>query len=241
MKLSKRNKKRKIELRNRIILIVVFIIIDIFLIFSFIRIRDAVNINQLNNKFNKLLDINFTSNDYDNKTNTTGKYKIVEEAMNEYFISYSTKTREVLDITSSDKLKTLLSVENYNSGDSQFTDSINYVTSTREDLDKRFSELYSFSSEEYIDKYISNISSDLKVRKLFKEYMYSIEANDHFDDCNSLLRKKQEEVNNILDVSKEVFIFLVTNNGKWLIQDGQIQFANNDLKNQYDSYIARIK
>ena len=71
--------------------------------------------------------------------------------------------------------------------------------------------------------------------------MYSIEANNYFDDCHSLLKAKQDEVNNILDVAKELFTFLASNDGKWLIKDGQIQFANNDLKNQYDGYISRIK
>lgn len=237
----KRKKGRKKQLRNRILLIVLFVAIDIFLIYSFIRIREAVNINQLNNKFNELLEVNFTSNNYDNETNTTGKYKIAEDAMNNYFISYSTKTREILDIINDDRIKSLLSIENYSSEDQQFNNNLNYVTNTRKDLDVRFAELYNYSSEEYIDNYIGKVSSDPKVKKIFKKYMYSIEANDHFDDCNSLLKKKQAEINNILDVSKEVFTFLAANEGKWLIQDGQIQFANNDLKVQYDGYIARVK
>ena len=237
----KKGKSKKSELRNRILLVLLFIAIDIFLIFSFIRIREAVNINQLNKKFNELLEINFTSDNYNNETNTTGKYKIVEEAMNNYFIDYSKKTKEVLDIVSDDRIKSLLSIDNYSSGDPQFTNNINYVTTTREDLNVRFAELNNYSSEEYIDNYISKISDDSKVKETFKRYMYSIEANDHFDDCNSLLKKKQDEVNNILDVSREVFTFLAANDGKWIIKDGQIQFANNDLKVQYDGYIARVK
>ena len=71
--------------------------------------------------------------------------------------------------------------------------------------------------------------------------MYSIEANNHFDDCNSLLKAKQDEVNNILVVSKEVFDFLAANEGRWLVKDGQIQFASSSLKEQYDGYISRIK
>ena len=236
----KKDRKRKIDLKNRILLIIIFIIIDIFLIFSFIRINEAVNINQLNTRFYELLDINFTSDDYNNKTTTTGKYKIVESAMNDYFIDYSKKSKKILDIIDSDKLKTLLSVDNY-SNDSKFVDSISYVTTTRKDLDNRFEELYNFPNEKYIKQYISKISDDPKVNKLFIDYMYSIDANNHFDDCNSLLRVKQKEVNNILDVSLEVFNFLNSNEGNWIIKDGQIQFANNNLKQQYDGFISRIK
>ena len=237
----KKNKKNKIELKNRIILIAIFIIIDIFLIFSFIRIAHAVNENHLNNRFNELLDINFLSDDYNDKTDTTGKYRIVEKAMNDYFIEYSNKSKEVLDIINSEQLKTLLSVDNYNKGDPKFTDSINYVVSTKTDLDKRFDELYNYSTEEFIEKYIDKKSDDKKVKELFKKYMYSIEANNHFDDCNSLLKAKQDEVNSILVVSKEVFDFLAANEGRWLVKDGQIQFASSSLKEQYDGYISRIK
>ena len=236
----KKSKKKKIELKTKILLIILFVIIDIFLIFSFIRIKDAVNDNHLNNRFRELLDISFTSNDYDNSISTTGKYKDVEKAMNEYFINYSNKAKEVLDIINDDKIKNLLSVDNYNK-DPKLTDSISYVTSTREDLDNRFNELYNYSSEEYIEEFIKKRSNDKKVKFLFKKYMYSIDSNNHFDDCNSLLKAKQDQVNNILDVSKEVFTFLASNEGKWIIKDNQIQFANNSLKEQYDGYISRIK
>ena len=161
--------------------------------------------------------------------------------MNDYFIDYSNKSKEILDIINSDDLTSLLSVNNYSKGDPRFTDSLNYVTSTREDLDMRFDELYNYSTEEYIDKYINNINDNKEVKRLFKKYMYSIEANNHFDDCNHLLKAKQDEVNNILDTSKEVFNFLSTNEGKWLIKDGQIQFASSALKEQYDGYISRVK
>lgn len=237
----KKSKKSKIELRTKILLVILFVIIDIFLIFSFIRIREAVSINKLNNKFNDLLEVSFISDDYDDSVSTTGKYRVVEKAMNDYFIGYSDKSKEVLDIINSNELKNLFTVDNYGKGDPQFSSSINYVVTTRADLDKRFEELYNYSTEEYIESYINKISDDKKVRKLFKDYMYSIEANNYFDDCNSLLKAKQDEVNNILDVAKELFTFLASNDGKWLIKDGQIQFANNDLKNQYDGYISRIK
>ena len=242
MKLNrKKNKKNKFDLKQKVILIIIFIIIDIFLIFSFIRIREAVNINQLNNKFDELLEIKFTSNDYSDEVNTTGKYKIVEKAMNDYFSNYSEKSREVLDITNSDKLSSLLSIESYNTEDHQFTETVNYITKTREDLDNKFEDLYNLSTEEGIEKYINNISDDPKVVNTFKKYMLSTDAKAHFDDCNSLLKKKQDEVNNILDVSREVFYFLIINDGKWLVKDGQIQFANDSLKQQYDSYIVKVK
>jgi len=236
----KKNKKKKIELKHKILLVILFLIIDIFLLFSFIKIAQAVNENHLSNRFNKLLEINFLSDDYDDKTSTTGNYKVVEEAMNDYFNDYSNKSKEILDIINSKELTSLLSIDNY-SKDPKFSSSLNYVTTTREDLDKRFEELYNYSSEEYIKEYINKKSNNKKVQDLFMKYMYSIEANNHFDDCNSLLKNKQEEVNNILDVSKEVFTFLINNEGKWLIKDGQIQFASGSLKEQYDGYISRIK
>ena len=237
----KKSKKKLIKLRNRILLVLLFIVIDIFLVFSFIRIKNAINVNKLNKRFYELLEVNFTSNNYNTKIDTTGKYKIVEEAMDNYFIDYSSKVREVLDIINSDKLNSLLTINNYSNDAPQFVDSIDYINNTREDLNVRFAELYNYSNESYIDNYIRNISKDPEVRKIFKKYIYSIEANDHFDDCNSLLKKKQNEVNNILDVSRDVMYFLVANNGKWIIKDEQIQFANNDLKVQYDGFISRIK
>lgn len=241
MELKRIKGKNKIDLKYKIILLIIFIIIDVFLIFSFIKIKNAVSINQLNNRFNELLEINFTSDDYDNKTTTGGKYKIVEKAMNSYFIEYSDKTKELLDIINSDRLKSLLSVDNYEKEEHQFNDSISYIDSTKEDLNTRFNELYSYSNEENIEKYIKDISNDPKVIELFNNYMLSIEAYNYFDDCNSLLKAKQNEVNNILDISKEVLVFLKANDGKWIIKDNQIQFANTSLKQQYDDYISKVK
>ena len=242
LKLKRRkNKKFLLNNRTKIILLVIFIVIDIFLIYSFIRVREAVNINQLNNEFYDLLEVNFTSGDYDNKVNTSGKYGVVEKAMIDYFKDYSDKTKEILKVVNDKEFTNLLSVENYNSEDKEFKEDINYIIKTKEDLDNKFNELYNFSSEESITKYIDGVSDDKKVRKLFKDYMLSIDANNYFDDCNTLLKKKQEEIDTILDTSRDVFYFLVVNNGKWLIKDDQIQFANNSLKQQYDDYIAKIK
>ena len=151
LKLKRRkNKKFLLNNRTKIILLVIFIVIDIFLIYSFIKVREAVNINQLNNEFYELLEVNFTSGDYDSRVNTSGKYGEAEKAMIDYFKAYSDKTKE--------------------------------------DLDKKFNELYNYSSEESINKYIESVSDDKKVRKLFKDYMLSIDANNYFDDCNTLLK-----------------------------------------------------
>ena len=52
MELKRKSRKRKIDLKHRIILVVLFIMIDIFLVVSLIRIAGAVNNSHLNNRFN---------------------------------------------------------------------------------------------------------------------------------------------------------------------------------------------
>lgn len=239
MKLKR--KKSKKEKKNRIILIIVILLIDIFLILSFIRINEAININNLNHRFYHLLEINITSDEYDNKLDTTGKYRTAEKAMNCYFIDYSKDVKALLDVISDNELTSLLSVDKYNNENNNLNNKISMIDKTREDLDNKFNKLYDYSKEDSIKRYIRSKTTNKGAIEVFNKYMLSIDAHDHFDDCNSILKAKQDEVNNILETSKEVYTFLINNEGKWLIKDNQIQFANGSLKEQYDGMVSKVK
>ena len=239
MKLKR--KKSKKEKKNRIILIIVILLIDIFLILSFIRINEAININNLNHRFYHLLEINITSDEYDNKLDTTGKYRTAEKAMNSYFIDYSKDVKALLDVISDNELTSLLSVDKYNNENNNLNNKISMIDKTREDLDNKFNKLYDYSKEDSIKRYIRSKTTNKGAIEVFNKYMLSIDAHDHFDDCNSILKAKQDEVNNILETSKEVYTFLINNEGKWLIKDNQIQFANGSLKEQYDGMVSKVK
>lgn len=227
--------------RRKFLFVSLFILLDVFLIIGFLVIRDATFLNDLRKEVNTLSKLDVTKDRYNRKIKSRGNYAIVEKAIKEYLDNYAVNLQEVLEITNDEQLTTLLSYDNYSSDGPEFKKSLEYITVTRNDFNKKMDRLIDNLDEEKIASYIQKWTTDSYYVNLYQELMLDNTMRDDFNRTKDLLVKKKTTVNNILNVSEEVLKFLVLNKDSWTVEGGEIKFLTADLYGTYNSLIIKTK
>ena len=220
------------------ILIIVILIIGVigYMIFSDMlqegKLKtELLEINELSNA--ETIDMGAMNNRLD-RIVTTGDYAVVEEAFKSYLRENFDNSIRIAEILNDDKIITLLSVENYQEDGKDFTESKNYITSTRAELEERKNKYSEFFTEEKAMSYINDKDLDSYYIDLYKEEFVgdmSTVKNDKTVE-NSI-----DEIISILNTEEEVLNLLSENQNSWEIQGENIVFNSDSLSNQYDELI----
>lgn len=218
-----------------------FIILDIFLLLGFLFLRDATSENRLRKEVESLSKLDITKDRYNTKIKSSGKYKVVEEAIKEYLDSYAIGLQEVSKVLSDSTLTKVLSYDNYASDGPEFTKSREYLNTTKEKFDKTIDELISKSDKETITNYIYDKTDDPELIKLYQELMLDDSILEELNSNKELLINTKVKVQNIIDTSLEVLNFLNTYSDSWVAEDGEIKFLNKELYNYYTNLIDKVK
>ena len=223
------------------ILIIVILIIGVigYMIFSDMlqegKLKtELLEINELSNA--ETIDMGVI-NDRLDRIVTTGDYAVVEEAFKSYLRENFDNSIRIAEILSDDKIITLLSVENYQEDGKDFTESKNYITSTRAELEERKNKYSEFFTEEKAMSYINDKDLDSYYIDLYKEEFVgdmSTVKNDKTVE-NSI-----DEIISILNTEEEVLNLLSENQNSWEIQGENIVFNSESLSNQYDELINSL-
>lgn len=223
------------------ILIIVILIIGVigYMIFSDMlqesKLKtELLEINELSNA--ETIDMGAMNNRLD-RIVTTGDYAVVEEAFKSYLRENFDNSIRIAEILSDDKIITLLSVENYQEDGKDFTESKNYITSTRAELEERKNKYSEFFTEEKAMSYINDKDLDSYYIDLYKEEFVgdmSTVKNDKTVE-NSI-----DEIISILNTEEEVLNLLSENQNSWEIQGENIVFNSDSLSNQYDELINSL-
>lgn len=118
-----------------------------------------------------------------------------------------------------------------------FTESKNYITSTRAELEERKNKYSEFFTEEKAMSYINDKDLDSYYIDLYKEEFVgdmSTVKNDKTVE-NSI-----DEIISILNTEEEVLNLLSENQNSWEIQGENIVFNSDSLSNQYDELINSL-
>jgi len=218
-----------------------FILLDIFLLLGFLFLRDATSENRLRKEVESLSKLDITKDRYNTKIKSSGKYKVVEEAIKEYLDSYAVGLQEVSKVLSDSTLTKVLSYDNYASDGPEFTKSREYLNTTKEKFDKTIDELISKSDKETITNFIYDKTDDPELIKLYQELMLDDSILEELNSNKELLINTKVKVQNIIDTSLEVLNFLNTYSDSWVAEDGEIKFQNKELYNYYTNLIAKVK
>ena len=218
-----------------------FILLDIFLLLGFLFLRDATSENRLRKEVESLSKLDITKDRYNTKIKSSGKYKVVEEAIKEYLDSYAVGLQEVSKVLSDSTLTKVLSYDNYASDGPEFTKSREYLNTTKEKFDKTIDELISKSDKETITNFIYDKTDDPELIKLYQELMLDDSILEELNSNKELLINTKVKVQNIIDTSLEVLNFLNTYSDSWVAEDGEIKFQNKELYNYYTNLIDKVK
>lgn len=226
--------------RKKFFLVFCFIILDMFLLIGYLVIRDATMRNDLRKEIHELSKLDITRDRYNRKLKTKGDYATVEKAIKEYLDDYAVSLQEVLKVIDDKELTTILSSDNYTKDGPEFTNSLKYLNTTKDQFNEDINTLILNLEEDNIKNYINDKTNDPYYRNLYIELMLDEDMKGNFTETKRLLENTKKDVNNIFSVSTEVLNFLSFNKGNWQVEDGQIKFQTQDLYNQYNTLISML-
>ncbi len=233
------NTKKKNTKRNIIIAIIAFLVV-IGTILAYMLITDLKQEDILREEVSTLVDKNITKDRYNSSIKTRGDYAVVEEAIKSYLDEYSVTFQNVLEIMDDKELVNMLSAENYKNDGPDFAKSKKYLSDTKTKLNKAIDRLTAMTSSEEIMKNIEDKKLDIYYTDLYKELMLNGIAENDFTKAKADLESASANVNNLLNTEEEVINLLVTNKGKWRIQDNKIVFDEVATLNQYNELIKKV-
>ena len=231
--------KKKILIVVGIILVLLIGVIGYFVIDSLKQEeklkQELEEINELVNKEN--IDVNKVE-EILNRTVTSGDYSIVEASFKTYLSDIFDNVFGIMDILNSDKLVSILTVENYQNDGPNFEETKVYLTETKAKLEEYKNNYYNLLNEEKAMSYINDKKLDDYYTSLYKnEYIGDIK-NEQKDNT---IEDSINQVLELLDISEHVINFLNENSNSWHIEKDEIVFDTDNLKDKYLELINEIQ
>lgn len=189
-------------------------------------------------EMNKLINKNLTADTFNTPLKTDGTYKKIEKIIKNYLNMYSMKARKVLEIMNDEKLKSILSYENYIADGPLFTNTLEYLTTKKENFNKEIEELIILTKKENILKKIDKKYSPY-YRNLYTQYMLGSDFQAEIEKSITELKLSRENINNLIDKEKKVIDFLVQCK-EWTMKETKIMFYKQDDLNTYNTLIGEV-
>ena len=223
------------------IIVVVFIFLILFLVSKILSNNQE---RLLNKAVNELASKNVVSTNFnDEKINTTGEYKVVAETIKEFLVKYSAQMKEVQNDLQQQQaiVSTLLNESNYTNDAPNFENSLKTLSDAKIKFDTDIENIKLLTSEESIMKLIENKKLSSEYVELYKKYFFSESTlKEMIAKDSSILLNTKNTVDNTYDVMANIFTFLVTNQGKWEVSNGNVLFGDFSLMAQFIALKANI-
>lgn len=226
--------------RKKFLLVFGFIVLNMFMLVSFLVIRDATMENELKNEVEYLSKLDITKDRYNKKTVTRGKYAVVEKSIKKYLDDYHLELQEVLKLINDKELTTILSYDNYSTDGPEFTKSLEYLNTSKETFNKKVDDLINKFGDEEIKNNIYKSTKEEYYVNLYDNLMLSSNMRSNYNSTIELLKSTKSRMNNVYDTSIEVLNFLVLYKDDWVVEDGEIKFKTQDLYNYYNELISKV-
>ena len=226
--------------RKKFLLVFGFIVLNMFMLVSFLVIRDATMENELKNEMEYLSKLDITKDRYNKKTVTRGKYAVVEKSIKKYLDDYHLELQEVLKLINDKELTTILSYDNYSTDGPEFTKSLEYLKTSKETFNKKVDDLINKFGDEEIKNNIYKSTKEEYYVNLYDKLMLSSNMRSNYNSTIELLKSTKSRMNNVYDTSIEVLNCLVLYKDDWVVEDGEIKFKTQDLYNYYNELISKV-
>ena len=154
-------------MKKKIIIIVAIIIVAILAIMGYFIFSDLKQEENLKTELSEISDLtNAETIDIDainerlDRIITTGDYAVVEDAFKTYLRENFDNILKITEILNDERITTLLTVENYKEDGKEFTESKNYIVTTRNELERCKAKYAEFLTEEKAMSYINDNGLD---------------------------------------------------------------------------------
>ncbi len=154
-----------------------------------------------------------------------GNYKDVEKAIKTYLKEYYNTYKSIRTIYENDKITSILSYENMLIDGPNFETSIPYI----EKVINKLNELKETEEKLYNRDYYMNFYEGKD--SFYKEY-YEEQIKDYLGNQKSI-KEDMEEVIKIIELEKEILVFLKDNQNSWSLQNKNIYFTDQNVEREY--------
>ena len=230
-------------MKKKILIIVAIIIVAILAIMGYFIFSDLKQEENLKTELSEISDLtNAETIDTDainerlDRIVTTGDYAVVEEAFKTYLRENFDNSIQIAKILNDERITNLLTVENYKEDGKEFTESKNYIVTTRNELESCKAKYAEFLTEEKAMSYINDKGLDSYYTDLYKqEFVGDIESSN-----DGVVESSIDEIIAILNTSEKILNLLSENQNDWEIEGENIVFSNDSLSNEYDELINSL-
>lgn len=230
--------KKKVLITILVIIVIAIIVLGYFILSDFMqeqKIRDELaQLSELSNA--ETIDVD-AINDMLARTVTKGDYAIVEESFKQYLKDDFDNTMKIAEILNDERIVNLLTVDNYLEDGKDFVETKNYITTTRETLEKCKKDYSKAFTEEKAMSYINDKGLDSYYVDFYKT---EVVGNIEEENTDTIVEDSIDDVIDILNVSERVINFLSENQNGWKIEGEQIVFSNQSLSNEYNQLIDEL-
>lgn len=230
-------------MKKKIIIAVVVIVVLIVGVLGYMVISDMGQEDKLKTELSEINDLaNAETIDMDeinkrlDRTVTTGDYAKVEEAFKSYLRDNFDNSIEIADLINDERITTLLTADNYKTDGKDFTESKNYISTTRQKLEECKEKYSEYMTKEKAMSYIEDKGLDSYYVDLYEqEYVGDMDSAK-----DTTVEDSIDEIISLLDTSEKVLNLLSNNQDTWNVEGDNIVFSNDSIRNQYDELINSI-
>lgn len=230
-------------MKKKIIIAVVVIVTLIIGVLGYMVISDMGQEDKLKTELSEINDLaNAETIDMDeinkrlDRTVTTGDYAKVEDAFKSYLKDSFDNSIEIANLINDEKITTLLTADNYKTDGKDFTESKNYISTTRQKLEECKEKYSEYMTKEKAMSYIEDKGLDSYYVDLYEqEYVGDMDSAK-----DTTVEDSIDEIISLLDTSEKVLNLLSNNQDTWNVEGDNIVFSNDSIRNQYDELINSI-
>lgn len=216
-----------------IIVIVLFIAVGIF------SIVNRSNNNGLKKEVKTISSLDFYEDNFDREYVTSFGYRNVEEAIKTYLNDYSLELKNIKSITNDKELNNILTIDNYKKDGPNFTNSHEYIKKIKSNYNDSIDKLIKMSDA---NNFKTNINKYTKSKKYINLYNKLLEDEKLIEkiDNKELLENNKITINNTLDNTDKVLVFLTKNEKEWDIEDNKLKFTSHKILKEYNNLINKL-
>ena len=167
---------------------------------------------------------------------TKGDYGIIEKAIKSYIKDTALVAEKIIDAMNSEEFGTIISIENFEEDGKEFTESKEFIKTTRENLEQYKEEYGNQFDEEKIMSYINDKNLDEYYIDLYKNEVLTVSQED-----NQTVQDSIDQVIDLLDKMEDAIDYLIENKDDWNVIDGSLMFLDQDKLDEYQDILSRIE
>ena len=220
---------------NKVILTILLILVILVIAIGIVFGGRIINKVKLDRELGNLADKE-TSSDSNITLVTSGEFGVVEQKIKEYYDEYLDLRNQFMDKVNDEKLEDILQTENYNTDGPEFTESVNYLNTSKEEFNNIAENLLDLLSKENIISRIENESISDYYKDLYKGYF--IEGDklvSSFEETYQDVKDVQSLMNNLYNNEIKILNFLTENAEHWEVLDDKLTFNDDALSEEYNN------